>query len=85
MVAKLPANSMLNNHVIIPVPDAAHVSLLLAEAAHRITEMEIAVGQAVEFAQYVETAAKGTMVERAKHYLSLPYSQELAARLEAGK
>lgn len=45
------------------------------------SDLEVAVAQAVEFAQYVEGAAKGAMVERAKHFLSLPYSQELASRL----
>lgn len=48
----------------------------------RVTELETACAQAVEFAEYVEGAAKGKMVERAKYYLSLPYSQELALRLK---
>lgn len=47
----------------------------------RLRETEIAVAQAVEFAQYVEKAAKGAMVERARHFLSMKYSQELAKRL----
>jgi predicted ribosome-associated RNA-binding protein Tma20 len=51
---------------------------LLEERNH---EMEIAVAQAVEFAEYVEGAAKGKMVERAKHFLSTPYAKELAERL----
>lgn len=48
----------------------------------RVAELEIACAQAVELAEYVEGAAKGKMTERAKHYLSLPYSQELALRLK---
>lgn len=53
----------------------------LQSANARLAEMEVACAQAVEFAEYVEGAAKGAMVERAKHYLSMPYSQELQARL----
>ena len=48
----------------------------------RIAELEVAVAQAVEFAEYVEQAAKGAMAERARHFLSLPYAKELAARLK---
>lgn len=48
----------------------------------RLKEIEVAVAQAVEFAEYVEGAAKGAMVERARHFLSLPYAQELAVRLQ---
>ncbi|SDQ43527.1 hypothetical protein [Pseudoxanthomonas sp. CF125] len=51
----------------------------------RVEELEVACAQAVEFAEYVEGAAKGKMADRAKHYLSLPYSQELAARLLPGR
>lgn len=47
----------------------------------RVAEMEVALAQAVEFAEYVEMAAKGAMAERARHFLSLPYAQEIAARL----
>lgn len=47
-------------------------------------DVEIAVAQAVEFAEYVTEHAKGKMVERARHFLSLPYSQELSARLRQG-
>lgn len=46
-------------------------------------ELLVAVAQAVEFAEYVVGAAKGSMVERAKHFLSMPYAQELARRLKA--
>jgi len=45
------------------------------------TEKNIAVAQAVEFAEYVERQAKGTMRDAAKRFLSLPYSQEVAERL----
>lgn len=55
-----------------------------ARVKARLAELEIACAQAVEFAEYVEGAAKGVMVDRAKHYLSLPYSQELQQRLRAG-
>lgn len=48
-------------------------------------DVEIAVAQAVEFAEYVSDHAKGKMVERAKHFLSLPYSQEIAAKLRRGE
>lgn len=59
----------------------ADVRQLVRDLAARNTELEIACAQAVEFATYVEGAAKGTMVERAKHFMSAPYAQELAARL----
>lgn len=51
----------------------------------RVDELEVACAQAVEFAEYVEGAAKGSMADRAKHYLSLPYSQQLATRLKPGR
>ena len=47
------------------------------------SDKDVALAQAVEFAEYVERSAKGSMVERAKHYLSLPYSKELQKRLRA--
>lgn len=47
------------------------------------SDKDIAVAQAVEFAEYVERQAKGEMVKAAKRFLSLPYSQEIAARLTA--
>lgn len=50
-------------------------------ARRRALEMEVAMGQAVAFAEYVESAAKGAMVERARHFLSLPFAQEIAKRL----
>lgn len=46
------------------------------------SEKEVALGQAVEFAEYVERQAKGAMRDAAKRFLSLPYSQEVAARLK---
>ncbi len=45
------------------------------------SDKDIAVAQAVEFAEYVERQAKGTMRDAAKRFLSLPYSQEIARRL----
>lgn len=45
------------------------------------SDKDIAVAQAVEFAEYVERQAKGEMAKAAKRFLSLPYSQEIAARL----
>ena len=45
------------------------------------TNKDIAVAQAVEFAQYVVDHAKGRMVEAAERFLSLPYSQDVALRL----
>lgn len=47
------------------------------------SDKDVALAQAVEFAEYVSGAAKGAMVERAKHFLSLPYAQELAKRIAA--
>jgi len=47
------------------------------------TDKDIAVAQAVEFAQYVVDHAKGRMVEAAERFLSLAYSQEIATRLKA--
>lgn len=45
------------------------------------SEKDVALGQAVELATYVERQAKGEMVKAAKRFLSLPYAQEIAARL----
>ncbi|NRP03277.1 hypothetical protein [Stenotrophomonas maltophilia] len=45
------------------------------------SEKDVALAQAVEFAEYVERQAKGAMVDAAKRFLSLPYAQELAKRL----
>ena len=47
----------------------------------RRADIEVAHAQAVEFAQYVVDHAKGKMVERAEHFLSFKYSQEIAKRL----
>jgi hypothetical protein len=52
-----------------------------ANDTERQADIEIAVAQAVEFAEYVVAAAKGKMVERAEHFLSLRYAQELSNRL----
>lgn len=54
---------------------------MLLESADRLDEQETAVAQAVAFAQYVEDHAKGSMVEAARKFLSLPFSQQIAARL----
>lgn len=45
------------------------------------SEREVGYAQAIEFAQYVESHAKGEMVKAAKHFLSMPYSQALAKRI----
>jgi hypothetical protein len=45
------------------------------------TDKEIALAQACELASYVERQAKGAMVEAARRFLSLPYAQQVAARL----
>ena len=47
----------------------------------RQADLEPAIAQAVEFAEYVSEHAKGRMVERAQHFLSLKYAQELAGRI----
>lgn len=47
------------------------------------SEKDVALGQAVEFAEYVERQAKGAMRDAAKRFLSLPYALEIAARLDA--
>jgi len=46
-------------------------------------EKDIALAQAVTFAEYVSDHAKGSMVEAAKRFLSLDYSKQIAARLAA--
>lgn len=56
----------------------------LREHGDRLRDMEVAVAQAVEFAEYVERQAKGAMVEAAKRFLSAPYAAELAERLKHG-
>jgi hypothetical protein len=53
----------------------------LAYATADSTAASIAVAQAVEFAEYVESHAKGAMVQAARRFLSLPYAQEIATRL----
>lgn len=55
-----------------------------ARNAEALTESEkdMAVAQAVELVEYVTKAAKGEMVKAAQRFLSLPYSQEIAARLK---
>lgn len=45
-------------------------------------EKEVALAQAVGFAEYVERQAKGEMVKAAQRFLSLPYSQQVKFRLE---
>lgn len=44
-------------------------------------ETEVALAQAVEFAEYVEQHAKGKMEAAARHFLSMPYAQALKARI----
>lgn len=46
------------------------------------TEKNVALAQAVEFAEYVERQAKGAMREAARRFLSLPYSQGVEKRLK---
>lgn len=46
-----------------------------------LIDQEIAIGQAVEFAEYVVSAAKGAMVEHAQHFLSNPFANEIRERL----
>ncbi|HEY9143286.1 MAG TPA: hypothetical protein VIM90_04555 [Arenimonas sp.] len=48
-------------------------------------DLELAVAQAVEFATYVEEHAKGKMEEAARRFLSMPFAQELAGVLKAGR
>lgn len=45
------------------------------------SDKDVALAQAVEFAEYVERQAKGEMVKSARKFLSLPYAQEIAKRL----
>lgn len=47
------------------------------------SEKDVAIAQAVEFAEYVERQAKGSMQNSATHFLSLPYSQDVANRLRS--
>lgn len=47
------------------------------------SDKDVALAQAVALAEYVVGAAKGSMVERARHFLSAPYAQEISARLAA--
>lgn len=63
----------------------AVVQAVLEAAAARLTELELACAQAVEFATYVEAQAKGKMEDAAKHFMSLPFSQELAWVLKVGR
>lgn len=74
----LPADAMLINKHVRELREA-----LAPETVEALTESDkdVALGQAVEFAAYVERQAKGTMRDAAKRFLSLPYAQEIAARL----
>lgn len=68
--------------------DREHWYLLALERAQRIDELEhtdreVLCAQAVEFAEYVTKAAKGSMVERAEHFLAAPYAKEVAERLSS--
>lgn len=45
------------------------------------SEKEVALAQAVEFADYVERPARGAMCDAAKRFLSLPYALGLASRI----
>lgn len=47
-----------------------------------LIDQEVAIAQAVSFAEYVVKAAKGGMVERAQHFLSLPFAEEMRERLQ---
>jgi hypothetical protein len=47
------------------------------------SDKDVAIAQAVEFAEYVERQARGEMVKAARKFLSLPYSQQIANRLAA--
>lgn len=61
----------------------AEIAALTPPEGEQLSESEkdVALAQAVEFAEYVERQAKGAMVDAAKRFLSLPYAQELAKRL----
>lgn len=71
----LPEGTKLYTH-----PPAASEIEQLSES-----EKDVALAQAVTFAEYVERQAKGAMVDAAKRFLSLPYSKELAERLAASE
>lgn len=59
----------------------AHLPTILAALELAEREPEVSVAQAVEFAECVERQAKGAMVEAARKFLSVPYAQELRAKL----
>ncbi|HEL4660780.1 TPA: hypothetical protein UN036_000056 [Stenotrophomonas maltophilia] len=63
----------------------AEIAALTPPEGEQLSESEkdVALAQAVEFAEYVERQAKGAMVAAAKRFLSLPYAQELSKRLAA--
>lgn len=57
----------------------------ITQMLERYPDMDTAVGQAVGLATYVTGAAKGSMVQCAQHYLSLPYSKDVQRMLAFGK
>lgn len=59
-----------------------HVGASLAADA-AFEDREVAICQAVEFAEYVESHAKGKMAERAEHFMKVPFAEELRLRLRA--
>ncbi len=61
----------------------AEIAALTPHEGQHLSESDkdVALAQAVEFAEYVERQAKGAMVDAAKRFLSLPYAQELSKRL----
>lgn len=63
----------------------AVVLAVLEAAQSRLTELELACAQAVEFATYVEEHAKGKMEDAARRFMSMEFAQELAGVLKAGR
>ena len=55
----------------------------IARLRTRLAECEAAVDQCVALAEYIETAAKGAMVERIRTALSTKFAQDRAAELAA--
>lgn len=79
----LSGSDAINAVVAALTPPEGYVLVPLESLTE--SEKDVALGQAVELATYVERQAKGSMREAAQRFLSLGYAQEIARRLEESR
>lgn len=66
-------------------PEGRYKAVRLEDGELPESDKDIALGQAVELATYVEEHAKGKMSEAARMFLSVPFAQKIAALLKKAK